>query len=156
MISLQARGFALAALAGLFMLVACSDGSEPAAGVPPTPPVAPPETPPAPAPGPAEADASRGEAQYAALCASCHGRRGGGDGPLAAALDPKPVKHDDGAYMNELSDEHLFTVIQRGGGAVGKSPLMGAWGGVLNDAQIRDVIAYIRSLAKPPYPSKGS
>ena len=31
---------------------------------------------------------------------------------------------------------------------------MGAWGGVLNDAQIRDVIAYIRTLAKPPYPSQ--
>ncbi len=154
MISPPARTLALAALAGTLTLLACSDGSEPPAGVPPTPGTAPPETPPNPAPGPVEADASRGQAQYAALCASCHGRRGGGDGPLAATLDPKPAQHDDGAYMNALSDEHLFTVIQRGGGAVGKSQLMGAWGGVLSDAQIRDVIAYIRTLAKPPYPSQ--
>ena len=54
------------------------------------------------------------------------------------------------------SAEHLFSVIQQGGTAVGKSPLMGPWGAVLNDAQIRDVIAYIRTLAKPPYPSEGS
>ena len=29
--------------------------------------------------------------------------------------------------------------------------LMAAWGGSLTDAQIRDVIAFIRTLADPPY-----
>ena len=166
MIPLAVRSPTLAALAGALMLLACSDGSEPPAPVPPTPPAVPPEMPPAvpreappaaePPPGPGTGDASRGETQYAALCASCHGRGGGGAGPLAASLDPKPARHDDGHYMNGLSNDHLFTVIQRGGGAVGKSQLMGAWGGVLDDQQIRDVIAYIRTLAKPPYPSQGS
>jgi len=28
---------------------------------------------------------------------------------------------------------------------------MAPWGGVLNDQQIWDVIAYVRSLAQPPY-----
>ncbi len=151
MTSLPVRTLAWVVLAGVLGLLACSDGSDPPAPPPPPPPVAPPVTPPAPKPppDPGKADASRGEVQYTALCASCHGRRGAGDGPLAASLDPKPARHDDGSYMNGLSDEHLFTVIQRGGAAVGKSQLMGAWGGVLNDAQIRDVIAYLRSLAKP-------
>ncbi len=158
MIPLPVRSPALAALAGALMLLACSDGSEPPGPLPPTPPAVSPEAPPAPGPppGPGKGDASRGETQYAALCVSCHGRGGGGDGPVAASLDPKPARHDDGNYMNGLSDEHLFTVIQKGGAAVGKSQSMGAWGGILAEQQIRDVIAYIRSLAKPPYPSQGS
>jgi mono/diheme cytochrome c family protein len=54
--------------------------------------------------------------------------------------------------MNALSNEHLFKVIKEGGQAVGKSPLMAPWGGTLTDAQIWDVVAFVRSLAKPPYP----
>ena len=109
-----------------------------------------PSTPSAPS-APGGGDASRGAAAYASYCASCHGARGDGDGPVAAALDPRPAKHSDGAYMNALSDEHLFRIIKQGGPAAGKSPLMAAWGGSLSDAQIRDVVAYLRSLADPPY-----
>ena len=53
--------------------------------------------------------------------------------------------------MNALSNEHLFKVIKQGGAAVGKSPMMAPWGGSLKDEQIRDVIAFVRSLADPPY-----
>ena len=35
---------------------------------------------------------------------------------------------------------------------MGKSPLMAPWGGSLSDAQIRDVVAYVRTLAEPEYP----
>ena len=86
------------------------------------------------------------------LCATCHGEDGCTAGPGAAGLDPQPAKHCDGNYMNELSDEHLFKVIKEGGASVGKSPLMAPWGGTLTDDQIRDVIAFVRSIAKPPYP----
>ena len=96
-------------------------------------------------------DATRGAARYAALCASCHGARGGGDGPIAASLDPKPAAHSDGAIMNGLSDDYLFQVIVEGGPAVGKSPLMAPWGGTLSNDDVRDVIAFIRTLADPPY-----
>ena len=114
--------------------------------------VAPAAAPPAaPAPEVAAADAKRGEAQYLTLCASCHGPRGAGDGPAGQNLDPRPAHHNDGAYMNALSNEHLFRVIKEGGAAVGKSALMAPWGGALSDAQIRDVIAYVRTLAVPPY-----
>ncbi len=118
-----------------------------AAGEPPIPAAATP-APAAGAPAAAQGDPAKGELQYASLCASCHGPRGDGDGPLAEALSPHPAKHSDGQYMNALSDEHLFRVIKEGGPAVGKSPLMAPWGGVLRDDQIRDVIAFIRSLAK--------
>jgi mono/diheme cytochrome c family protein len=96
-------------------------------------------------------DPSRGRSSYSVYCASCHGRTGEGDGPIAAGLDPKPVKHSDGEYMNPLADPYLFKVIKEGGRSVGKSPLMAPWGGSLKDEQIWDVIAYIRTLADPPY-----
>lgn len=149
---------AVAALA----LLACGDASEPAATTPATPAAkpapppapAPPAEAPAPAPAPAagaKGDAEAGKALYAIYCATCHGPRGAGDGPLAASLDPKPAHHDDGAYMNGLSDEHLFRVIKEGGAAVSKSPMMAAWGRTLSDDQIRDVVAFVRTLADPPY-----
>ena len=54
--------------------------------------------------------------------------------------------------MNALSNEHLFKVVKYGGASVGKSALMAPWGGTLDDDQIRDVMAFVRSLAVPPYP----
>ena len=97
------------------------------------------------------ADPARGAATYQTLCASCHGPRGAGDGPAGQSLDPRPARHDDGAYMNALSNEYLFRVIKEGGAAVGKSPLMAPWGGALSDAQIWDVVAHVRTLAEPAY-----
>ena len=96
-------------------------------------------------------DAKAGEADYQIFCASCHGPKGGGDGPVAQALDPKPAHHNDGNYMNPLSDEYLFKVIKFGGASVGKSAMMAPLGGSLSDAQIRNIIAFIRTLADPPY-----
>ena len=98
-----------------------------------------------------EADAKAGEAAYQIQCASCHGETGAGDGPVAQALIPQPARHDDGAYMNPLTDDYLFKVIKFGGASVGKTPLMAPWGGSLSDQQIRNVIAFIRTLANPPY-----
>ena len=95
---------------------------------------------------------ARGAEHYQLHCATCHGAEGGGDGPTSVALDPKPAAHNDGNYMNALTDEYLTEVIRDGGPSVGKSPLMAPWGGVLNDDQLKDVIAFIRSLADPPYP----
>jgi mono/diheme cytochrome c family protein len=122
----------------------------PAAAATPAP-AAPATPPPAAATAPAAGDVARGEATYQQLCASCHGPRGAGDGPAGQALEPKPAHHSDGAYMNALSNEHLFRVIKEGGAAVGKSPAMAPWGGTLDDARIRDVVAFVRSLADPPY-----
>jgi mono/diheme cytochrome c family protein len=70
---------------------------------------------------------------------------------MADILDPRPARHSDGGHMNGLDDAYLFEVIKRGGPAVGKSPQMAGWAGPLDDAQIRDVIAFIRTLADPPY-----
>ncbi len=155
-------GLGAIALVALLALAGCGGSEEPpAASTPVAKPAAEapaptPAPPPASAPEPAAAaaragDAAAGEVLYVQYCASCHGARGAGDGPVGASLDPKPVAHSDGAYMNALSQEHLFKVIKLGGPAVGKSALMAPWGGSLSDAQIWDVIAFVRSLADPPY-----
>lgn len=93
----------------------------------------------------------RDNSTYVTLCGTCHGATGDGSGPAGQALDPKPARHDDGGYMNALSDEHLFTVISEGGAAAGKSPLMAPWGGVLGGEQgVWDMVAFVRTLAKDP------
>ena len=91
-------------------------------------------------------DAAKGKQKYQELCAACHGQSGKGDGPTAAALPVKPRNHTDAAYMSELTDQQIFKTIKEGGDAVGKSSLMPKWGGILNDQQIDDLVAYIRSL----------
>jgi len=96
----------------------------------------------------AQGNAAKGKDLFAQHCASCHGPTGKGDSPAAAALTPKPADLTNKAYMAGLKDQYLFDLIQKGGAAVGKSPLMPPFGSKLNDADIRNVIAYLRSLAK--------
>lgn len=92
-------------------------------------------------------DAAKGKQMYNQYCATCHGLTGKGDGQAAAALNPKPRDFTDKGVMGPLSDDDLFKVIQGGGAAVGKSPMMPPWGGSLKDQDIRDVISYIRGLS---------
>jgi mono/diheme cytochrome c family protein len=94
-----------------------------------------------------------GEKLYQTRCSPCHGSDGKAATPTAQALNPKPRDHTDGAYMNQLSDEHLAKIIKNGGPAVGKSSIMPAHTD-LNDQQIEDVIAFVRTLAVPAYSGK--
>jgi mono/diheme cytochrome c family protein len=93
-------------------------------------------------------DAAKGKAKYQELCAVCHGATGKGDGPAAAGLQTKPRNHTDAAYMTKLKDQQVFDIIKKGGQGMGKSPLMPAWESQLKDDQIRDLVAYIRTLAR--------
>lgn len=61
---------------------------------------------------------------YSQRCLACHGAEGKGDGPGAAAMDPKPRDYTDGEWQASVTDEELKKVILGGGMAVGKSPLM--------------------------------
>jgi mono/diheme cytochrome c family protein len=99
----------------------------------------------------AKGDAKAGKAKYEANCAGCHGKTGKGDGPAAAALNPKPQDHTDGKIMNVLTDKYLFDIIKNGGASLKKSAIMPAFNKKLTDQEISDVVAYIRSLANPPY-----
>ena len=91
-------------------------------------------------------DAAAGEARFKQLCAACHGTTGKGDGPAAAAMNPKPRNFADPEWQKSVTDDYLLKVIRQGGSAVGKSPMMTPFGHSLNESQTQDVIAYIRGL----------
>lgn len=57
-------------------------------------------------------------------CVSCHGDDGTGNGPAAAALNPKPRNYQDADWQASITDEQIEKAIVGGGPAVGLSPLM--------------------------------
>ncbi len=91
-------------------------------------------------------DAGKGKETCAKLCASRHGTTGKGDGPAAAALNPKARDLTDKASLATVGHKYLFDIIAKGGAAVGKSPLMSPYGVSLKENDIWNVVAYVRSL----------
>ena len=89
-----------------------------------------------------------GETTYKTYCVTCHGEKGDGNGPAGAALNPKPADFNDAAFFTTRDDAHLTKVIKEGGPAVGKSPMMAPWGGVLKDEQVTELVAYINATWK--------
>jgi mono/diheme cytochrome c family protein len=100
-------------------------------------------------------DRAEGRKLYSTYCSGCHGDNGKGDGPAARSLPVKPVDHTDGKIMNQFTDKYLEEIISKGGSGVGKSAFMPAWGGQLKENQVRDIVAYMRSIANPPYEPLG-
>ena len=94
---------------------------------------------------------AEGKSLYTSYCAACHGDQGKGDGVAARSLPVKPADHTNGAVMNQFSDKFLTDIISKGGSAVNKSAFMPAWGSSLNNKQVSDIVAYMRSIANPPY-----
>jgi mono/diheme cytochrome c family protein len=61
---------------------------------------------------------------FATRCASCHGPKGKGDGPIAASLTPRPRDYSDAAWQRATPDDAIAAIIARGGSAVHESPMM--------------------------------
>lgn len=90
-----------------------------------------------------KASADRGKGLYKEYCSQCHGATGKGDGPAAASLNPKPAVHANMAF-DKLPIDYLYTVINNGGMAVGKSTSMPYWGLTIGQQGVADVIAYLK------------
>jgi cytochrome c6 len=84
---------------------------------------------------PSIATAQSGTDLYKAKCAMCHGADGSGK----AAMGTKPLGSAD---VQKMSDADLTNAITNG---KGKMP---AYKGKLTDAQISDMVAYVRTLKK--------
>lgn len=102
----------------------------------------------------AAGDAAAGKTIFDTNCASCHGPTGAGDGPVGAVLQPPPRNFTMGDFKFDTdgdgkagTDTDLENVITKGAGAFGGSPLMAPWP-MLTDAEVENVIAYIRTLKK--------
>ena len=84
---------------------------------------------------------------WEARCLNCHGRSGAGDGPQARLLDTQPRRLNDHAWQTSVTDEHIRTVIVRGGQEVGLSPLMTANPDLADKPEVvTALIARIRGL----------
>jgi mono/diheme cytochrome c family protein len=92
---------------------------------------------------------ARGRQVYHHYCAICHGADGKGDGFNSSNLAVAPRDFTNPAFWQQATDKHLLLAVSKGGPAVGKSVLMPAWGRTLTDGQIRDVVAFLRTLAAP-------
>ena len=97
---------------------------------------------------PDSAAVAAGAKLYAQYCAACHGKRGRADGPIAASLKPKPRNFRDPKVLKlkAKTDDDLFKVISKGGPALGLSPTMVGWASILKEPQIRQVVAFVRSM----------
>jgi mono/diheme cytochrome c family protein len=95
---------------------------------------------------PEQGDPEEGKEIYQRFCSSCHGASGRGDGIIGRQLTPKPA--DFTKHARGHDDEYFFKAIEKGGPAVGKSPLMPAWGSQLKPKEIWDVVSYIWTLVQ--------
>jgi len=83
--------------------------------------------------------AAEGKKIFMMTCAPCHGNSGRGDGPAAAALNPKPANYTTKAISAE-SDGALFWKLSEGRGA------MVAFKSTYSEKQRWELITYIRTL----------
>lgn len=89
---------------------------------------------------------SVGREIYQERCVLCHGSRGEGwDWEKKAARPPVPVP-DLTQSVAKRSDAFLFAVIRDGGEAVGLTRFMPAFGFNMSEQELKDVVAYLRSL----------
>jgi mono/diheme cytochrome c family protein len=84
--------------------------------------------------------AADGALNFVSYCEACHGATGLGDGPAGPALNPPPA--DLSAVASQVGDDYLFWRIREGK----PGTAMVGWGSVLNEEQIWQVVAYVRSL----------
>ena len=96
-----------------------------------------------------------GQALYnSSGCGTCHGPAGKGDGPAAAAMNPKPRSFESGEFIYDTdgdgvkgSDTDLLNILKNGSAKYGGSPTMPGRADI-PEADLKAIIAYIRTLQK--------
>lgn len=91
-------------------------------------------------------DLARGKSTYKELCSKCHGFTGKGDGRESGTLKTKPKDFTDCERMAKIDDATRFKVVKGGGKAAGLSKDMPSFSEALEDDEIQDVLAFVRTL----------
>ena len=76
---------------------------------------------------------------FKAKCAACHGADGGGNTPAGKAMKVRDLHSPD---VQKQTDAQLTEIVTAGKGA------MPAYKGKLTDDQIKQLVGYVRELAK--------
>jgi mono/diheme cytochrome c family protein len=76
-------------------------------------------------------------------CFNCHGKDGGGNGPLAAQLNPSPRNFQHHGFWRHRTEGEVFWVIKNGSAGTG----MVGFSGQLTDTEIWSVIQYIHTFS---------
>lgn len=100
------------------------------------------------------AASDRGKALFLSHCSVCHGVAGNADTPVGRELRPRPRNFADPVEMARVTADRMYRAIRDGRPGTG----MAAWGRVLTEAEIGDVVDYIQTLtvvpARPPSPEQ--
>jgi len=83
--------------------------------------------------------AQDGAATYKSKCQMCHGATGMADTPAGKSTKARPFNDPE---VMKMSNEELINITTNGHNK------MPAYKGKLTDAQIKDVVAYIKTLQK--------
>jgi len=96
---------------------------------------------------PDDQSVAAGKALYEQYCLSCHKESGIGEKPIPPLLKAPgfltamPLNETSHAWHH--SDEQLVNTILEG---LQRTPRMPAWIGTLTEQQVREIVAYIKSL----------
>ena len=100
-------------------------------------------------------DAARGRALYAERCAGCHGANGeGGRGTGVTLSRPRglpimpPALHNPG-FLKAASDQMIKAILMKG---IDGTPMVSFLDAGLDERDIDDVVAYVRSFEREPPP----
>ncbi len=97
-------------------------------------------------PHPVPKTATGGQRAYLTYCAGCHGANGHGSWRAWLFL-LRPRDLADPRLVGSRTHEYLFLWIKNGGATIGR-PGMPAFGYHLTDAQIRELVGYLRTLPR--------
>ena len=104
----------------------------------------------APAPGakpaPSAASVANGQLLFKRYCQGCHGETGKGDGTAAKFLSGKLPDLGDKATIDSRTDAELHDLIAQG--KKGDSGTMPPFSARVKDAEIQDLINFVRSLGR--------
>ncbi len=89
----------------------------------------------------AQGNAAQGQTLYEDNCLICHGPKGEGNGPAAAALNPKPFNFTQKKFWATTSDKQIAAIIQSGKGAMPAFQF--------SSEQIEAIINYLHQAFKP-------
>ncbi|MFD2366692.1 c-type cytochrome [Pseudoduganella sp. GCM10020061] len=84
----------------------------------------------------------RGGLVYSSYCVTCHGINADGNGRAARLYTPRPAN----LRTTDKNDAYVELIVRKGGEAIGRSAKMPPWEEELTNEQVRDVVAFIRSI----------